>query len=422
MGKPTFADLFSGAGGMSYGFFSRNFEIVGAVDAQYGKPSSGKGSLECNATYSANIGIEPHERDLSTITGEEFAKLLEPKLKGRTLDVLSACPPCTGFSRANPNNHLMDDARNSLIYHVTDHVAALRPRIVVMENARELLQGNFRNHFLAFKDQVEALGYKVHSSVHMLSKFGVPQRRERSLVIAVRKDYELHTLEELWEGMELAPEASTVRRAIAHLPVVAAGEVDPHDPMHVSPSAATEATRKRLLAMPHDGGSWAELRHHENAHELLTPAMRRSVAAGKLGSHPDVYGRMWWDRPAPTIKRESSHYGNGRYTHPEQDRLCTVREMALLTGFPDTYEFRARGLANMYRHIGDAVPPIVSYQLAAVAEWILSGHRPELKDVLLGGTHLSVQDLRPSRQQVSPKISEQTITAQGELFLADLAI
>lgn len=393
----TFADLFSGAGGMSYGFFKRGFEIVGAVDAQLGKPSSRRGSLECNSTFELNMGVVPHDRDLALLSGEELSELLEPGLRGRNLDVLSACPPCTGFSRANPTNHLVDDPRNSLIYRVADHVATLQPRIVVMENARELLQGNFREHFLEFKHRVESLGYRVHSDVEMLSRFGVPQRRERSLVIAVRMDHELRTLDDLWAGTELSPDSITVRRAIGHLKSVKAGDTDPNDPMHVSPSGGKEVTRRRLQAMPHDGGSWADLRFHENAGELLTPGMQRSVAAGKLGSHPDVYGRMWWDRPAPTIKRECGHYGNGRYTHPEQNRLCTVREMALLTGFPDTYQFEARGLSNMYRHIGDAVPPIVSYQLAAVSDWILSGDRPELKDALLEGTHLSAADLVPTQ-------------------------
>ncbi|RJO76892.1 DNA cytosine methyltransferase [Nocardia panacis] len=392
MTRRTFADLFSGAGGMSYGFHAGGYEVVGAVDAQLGKPSSGPGALECNRTYEANMGVTPHERNLATLTGAELSDLLEPALNGRELDVLSACPPCTGFSRANPNNHVSDDPRNSLIIHVADYVAALRPGIVVMENARELLMGNFRSHFLEFEHRLRSMGYRVHSGVHMLSRYGVPQKRERSLVIAVRADHELHTLEELWEGTEIDPDALTVRRTIGHLPPLSAGEYDPNDPIHISPNSGVN-THRRLHAIPHDGGSWADLRFRPDAAELLTPAIQRSIAAGRLGSHPDVYGRMWWDRPAPTIKRECSHFGNGRYSHPEQDRLCTVREMALLTGFPDTYEFRARALSNMYRHIGDAVPPIISYQLAAVADWIFTGERPEIRTALLPGTHLTPADL-----------------------------
>ena len=65
----------------------------------------------------------------------------------------------------------------------------------------------------------------------------------------------------------------------------------------------------------------------------------RRAAIRDLGSHPDVYGRLSRDQPAATIKRECGHIGNGRYAHPDQDRLCTVREMALLQGFPDDYAF-----------------------------------------------------------------------------------
>ena len=114
--------------------------------------------------------------------------------------------------------------------------------------------------------------------------------------------------------------------------------------------------------------------------------------AGTLNHFCDVYGRMAWDRPAPTIKRECSHVGNGRYAHPEQDRLCTVREMSLLQGFPHDYQFTGT-LANMYRHIGDAVPPLISYQLAALCRWILTGARPATEELILPGCHLTSGDL-----------------------------
>ncbi|TWG04410.1 DNA (cytosine-5)-methyltransferase 1 [Streptomyces brevispora] len=397
----TFADLFSGAGGMSYGFHAHgSFEIVGAVDAQVGKPSSGRGTLECNKTYAANMGIDPFERDIAALSGPELRRLLEGKLNGRNLDVLSACPPCTGLSRANPKNHMEDDSRNSLIAKTAEFVAELTPSVVVMENAREMLQGNFQHHFNALQSDLRDMGYKVHSGIHMLSSFGLPQQRERALVIAVRRDRELHTLEELWNGDRVQPDALTVRHAIEHLPKVAAGQVHPLDPMHVSPSIGTEVTRRRLQATPHDGGSWIDMLDHPDADVVLTPAMKRTIAAGKFGSYPDIYGRLWWDRPSPTIKRECSHFGNGRYSHPEQDRLCTVRELALLSGFPEHYQFKAGAVSNMYRHIGDAVPPMISHQLAKVAEWVLTGERPELKSVILPGTSLRAEDIMTSENPI----------------------
>ncbi|MGI9190274.1 MAG: DNA cytosine methyltransferase [Longimicrobiaceae bacterium] len=94
----------------------------------------------------------------------------------------------------------------------------------------------------------------------------------------------------------------------------------------------------------------------------LIPAMFRA----RPGSFPDVYGRLWWDRPAITITWECAHVGNGRYVHPEQDRLLSVREMALLQGFPSDYQFKGR-LTAKYNQIGDAVPPLIA---ALVAEHI----------------------------------------------------
>lgn len=396
-GRFTFLDLFSGSGGMSCGFHRHGaFEVVGAVDAQLGKPSSPRGSLECNSSYAANIGRAPHEVDLGTVSARELSALIAPALAGRPLDVLSACPPCTGFSRANPTNHARDDPRNSLVARVADVVREFRPAVVVMENARELVGGNFRGHLEALRRSLEADGYVVDATVHMLSDLGLPQKRERSVIVAVRGDRPAITLGDLWAGWSVRPEAVTVRRAIGDLPPVEAGVAHPDDPLHVSPSIGRESTRRRLRAIPHDGGSWLDLGSTPGGEVHLTPAMRRSIAAGRLGSHPDVYGRLWWDRPAPTVKRECGHFGNGRYTHPEQDRLCTVRELALLNGFPADYRFRARSLSNLYRHIGDAVPPLISAQLATIAAWMLGDDHtrvPTPHDAVLAGTSLRVADI-----------------------------
>ncbi|MGQ0463688.1 MAG: DNA cytosine methyltransferase [Sporichthyaceae bacterium] len=385
----TVVDLFSGGGGMSYGFHARSdFALVAAADAQLGKPSSPRGSLGCNLTYAANMGIAPKEIDLSQVGGTELREALG--LLG-PLDVLSACPPCTGFTRTNANNHLVDDARNNLVRRVAEFVRALAPKVVMMENARELLRGNFGHHAEHLVEELETLGYTVHTSIHRLDRFGLPQIRERAIVIAARSDLQLRTLEDLWAGFAVENGAVTVRRAIGHLPPIAAGEVCASDPEHAAPSFAGRATLERIRAVPHDGGSWRDLLGTEH----LTPAMQDLVRRSKLGTHPDVYGRVAWDAPAPTIKRECSHVGNGRYSHPEQDRLLSLREMAILNGFPADYRFGGTSLSNKYRHVGDAVPPLIGYQLAAVAAWILTGIRPTLDTALLPGTHLRPEDVVP---------------------------
>ncbi|MGB6170195.1 MAG: DNA cytosine methyltransferase, partial [Geitlerinemataceae cyanobacterium] len=106
---------------------------------------------------------------------------------------------------------------------------------------------------------------------------------------------------------------------------------------------------------------------------------------------------------------ECSHIGNGRYAHPEQDRLCTVRELSILQGFPKNYKFISSNKSNLYRQLGDAVPPLISYQLAKVCEWILSDVKPTLESAILPDTHLTIEDLDlPRVQQIELDLISQT--------------
>jgi DNA (cytosine-5)-methyltransferase 1 len=385
-------DLFSGAGGMSCGFHRhRDFAIAGAADAQIGKPSARQGSLGCNASYVASIGVHPVPAELEVSDPSEVCQAME--LGSSMPVVLTACPPCTGFSRTMASNHLRDDQRNSLVGRVADYAALLRPEIIIVENARELVTGRFATHLHGLAARLSRQGYQVTAGTYFLTAFGLPQRRERALVIAVRRPLRLRDLPALWQGWRIDAKATHVRRAIWDLPPVRAGQAHPGDPLHVSPALRSAANRRRLAAVPHDGGSWADLILQPDSSVLLTPAMARRVANGNLGSHPDIYGRLHWNRPAVTVKRECGHIGNGRYAHPEQDRLCTVREVSILQGFPRDY-LLAGSLANMYRHVGDAVPPLISYQLAGLCRWILTGERPEAEELILPGCHLTADDLQ----------------------------
>lgn len=380
-------DLFSGCGGMSYGFHRHpSFQIVAAADAELGKPSSPAGALKCNYTYETNIGIVPKRLNLANIESGDLRQSLGLDASER-IDVLLVCPPCTGFSRANPDNHLSNDSRNNLVAKAADFVGELSPDLVFMENAREVLTGNFPEHFAAFKKRMEELGYKVVAEVHRLDKYGLPQIRERSLVIAAKKKFgKPKTLADLWGGASVSPDSVTVRRALDFRPLK--GDLADRNPEFSSPDL-----KSRMACVPKDGGSWFDLTRTAKGRKFLTPAMQKILKSGKIGSHPDVYGRMYWDRPAPTIKRECAHVGNGRYAHPEHDRLLTVREMARLQGFPLDFKFSGTALSNLYRHIGDAVPPLVSHQLAHVADWMLTGEKPELEDTFLAGTHLKKKDI-----------------------------
>jgi DNA (cytosine-5)-methyltransferase 1 len=360
MSTLTVIDFFSGSGGMSAGFARtpNAFHLIGAVDKQVAKPGRGKSSgssTKCNPTYASNIGVTPLDADLAVMDGAEYRQRMS--LDVGELGVLISCAPCTGFSQKNANNHTLDDPRNQLVRRTGMYVEELMPKYLVMENVKELIQGSFRAHFAALRNHLTSLGYSVWAEVHDLSTYGLPQRRIRALVIA-RRDGPIVGP----SPIHLAP--ATVRDTIGHLPAIEAGEADAHDPQHRSPSMSKQVL-DRIRAIPRDGGSWADIMNDPNLSEerkryLLIPSMWRA----RPGSFPDVYGRLWWNRPAITIVRECAHVGNGRYAHPEQDRLLTVREMSLLQGFPPDYDF-VGPLAARYNQIGDSVPPMISQQIAS---------------------------------------------------------
>lgn len=344
----NFVDLFSGAGGMSSGFARHGrFRPIGAADLEVAKPSYGIGSTSCNSTYEHNIGLRPMAADLSKVSPSEIETHFG--FSGKDVDVLISCAPCTGFSQKQARNHLADDARNMLVERTALFVEAWEPQYLVMENVKELIRGRHSYHFEALCRSLANLGYAVHAEVHDLADFGLPQRRTRALLVAKRgTPIELR--------MPRVLKHRTVRDAIGHLPPVSAGDVHPTDAMHCSPNMRG-VSLERARAIPRDGGSWIDLR--DDLAHLRIPSMNPA----KPGSFPDVYGRLAWDRPAPTVTRECSHPGNGRYTHPEQDRLLTVREMSLLQGYPRDYVFLGN-LASRYRQIGDAVPPSISKLIA----------------------------------------------------------
>jgi DNA (cytosine-5)-methyltransferase 1 len=399
-------DLFSGAGGMSFGFHRHpGFRIIAAADAEKGKPSSGGGALQCNATYARNVGVAPATIDLSAVHPAQLREQLGLDRSTR-VHVLSACPPCTGFSRANPNNHLNDDRRNSLVRRSAEFALALDAEILVMENARELIRGNFSHHYQGLCRDLSDQGYRVRGATYFLSRFGLPQVRERAIIVAVKRPRLPMTMDDLWEGWRVREDALTVRRALA--------AIDPNaSAVRTYPGFASEDVIGRLKAIPRDGGSWMDLLSRPGTAHLLTPSMQRIVRERRFGSYPDVYGRMAWNKPAPTIKRECAHVGNGRYAHPEEDRLCSVREMAMLQGFPNDFVFADAAVSNLYRHIGDAVPPLISHQIAHLCFWMLTDRRPAISEVLLPGTHLTAADLLQSGQQSLFGSAEHVASASG---------
>ncbi|WP_161782984.1 DNA cytosine methyltransferase [Paraburkholderia nodosa] len=344
-------DFFCGAGGMSYGFSNTRqshlaFDVLAGIDID-------SGAL---ATYERNVGAPGVKADISEIGADpSILRTLLPRFDPdvhRPL-VFIGCAPCQGFSALRKGDE-RDDARNNLMVSFAQIVAFYKPDAIVMENVPEILKGKFAHYFDNAALKLRDAGYTLKQGIVDLSAYGVPQRRKRAIVTGARKGHvPLPT-------PIFAPEdAPTVRDAISHLRPLESGEVDPFDPLHRVPKH-TQRLVDLIKQIPPDGGDRRSLplelrlKSHVRLDDSQTPGFT------------DVYGRLRWDTPSVTITAKSRSASSGRFLHPEQNRNISVREAAILQGFPQVFSF-AGTPTQQYRHIGEAVPPLfarfVAWQL-----------------------------------------------------------
>jgi len=321
--KPTALDLFSGCGGLTVGLKRAGFRVLGAVDVD---PLSIK-------TYKANHkDVTVWETDIRELEPAEIAAALG--LRKRRLDLLAGCPPCQGFSTMRTLNgaFVIDDPRNDLLFEFQRFVEALRPRAVMMENVPGLADDE---RFAAFCRRMKKIGYLGDHHILNAAEYGVPQRRRRLIYLAG------HGIKIPFA--EPARRTKTVEDAIGGLPK--AGESG--DPVHDMPEKRTPRIMELIRRIPKDGGSRTDL-----PEEYQLDCHRR------CNGFKDVYGRMAWGDVAPTITSGCFNPSKGRFLHPEEDRAITMREAALLQGFPRRYKFpTADNKSGVALMIGNALPP-----------------------------------------------------------------
>lgn len=334
-------DFFCGAGGMSLGFASINsvipiFDFLGGCDINEFSAKS----------YASNFGTPIINRDIATLAEDEDQ--LEELLSSIGYDnnkptILIGCAPCQGFtSHRKKHWNEKDDVRNNLVTVFADIVTYIKPVAFVMENVPEFLSKRYWKYFSNAKKRYEEEGYTVKENIYNAASFGVPQDRFRSVVMGMKKNFLLP------EGFLEPEQYRTVRDAIGNLPPVAAGVPDPNDPLHKS-AAHKKSTIEVIKKVPHDGGN--------------RPVGIGPACLDRTKGFSDTYGRLYWDRPSITITHYARNPASGRYTHPEQDRGLTAREAALLQSFPYGFKFEGKW-DDIYRQIGEAVPPLFSTGIA----------------------------------------------------------
>lgn len=340
--KPfTVADLFAGAGGITEGFRQADFSPVVAVE--YDKWAA--------RTYAANFGhhvlacpiedVDIQRRDgMLTWSGRD-AESRDIEIETEEIDVLVGGPPCQGFSPlGRMNDWDYDDPRNKLWKHYVRVLETVRPKIFVIENVPEILKSE---EFERLKRRVSRLGYgyEIASGVLNAAFYGVPQNRKRAIIIGSRI------------GRPVLPtpvlERKTVHDAIGDLPLVPDGRN-----WHVGRNP-TPMSVERYKCIPPGGNRFNLMRERPD----ITPACWLRKKTGST----DVFGRMTWGDPSPTIRTEFFKPEKGRYLHPKADRPITIREAARLQTFSDEFVFIGSNV-QVAKQIGNAVPVELARRIA----------------------------------------------------------
>lgn len=324
--KPTFIDLFAGAGGLSIGLEKAGFKLIAATDWDH---------WSCETLRANHKDIIVEEGDIVEINLEEFRK----KLPTSEVDMIVGGPPCQGFSALG--KRLEDDSRNQLWRQFMRFVGFFNPKVFLMENVPELLKSQ---EFAEIKSEAEKLGFTVVSKVLHAVDFGVPQKRKRAIIIGSRIGIPKHPEPTHYSNGQLTLDSNgkkpwrTVRDVFSNLPLEPTGEN-----WHVGRNP-TEKSLKRYKSIPPGG----------NRFNLPIELMPDCWIKKKTGS-TDVFGRLEWDKPSLTIRTEFFKPEKGRYLHPIADRPITAREAARLQTFPDDYALVGSHV-NIAKQIGNAVP------------------------------------------------------------------
>jgi DNA (cytosine-5)-methyltransferase 1 len=333
----TVVDLFCGCGGGAMGFRNAGFKIAGAVEIDQ----------DAATAFHLNVGVMPIVKDICDVRGEDL--LAGAGLERGELTLLFGCPPCQSFTvlRRGAEPTARDRKRNALVHQYLRLVEELHPRHLAFENVPGLVTGRWRPLFDKFLNKLTSLGYTFAWETVDAAGYGVPQRRRRVLVIGSRVTSPRPPGAEHCEKGCLEHEPFvTVRDTIVDLRPLGSGEQDPDDEFHRARKHSLLAL-KRLARIPEGGGRM------DLPDDLVLECHRNH------NGHYDIYGRMWWDRVAPTLTSGCTNVTRGRFAHPEQDRAITLREAMLLQSFP-SYARLHGGVEKMALQVGNAVPTLVT--------------------------------------------------------------
>jgi DNA (cytosine-5)-methyltransferase 1 len=324
-------DFFSGAGGLTHGLKVAGIDVIAGID----------NDAACKATFEKNnAGAIFLEKDITQYIPADLERDLEIKKNDDSM-IFAGCAPCQFWSIIRTSKEKSKKTRN-LILDFQKFIEYFKPGFVVVENVPGI-SSKKESPMGRFITALENLGYNVAHDIMDMSLYGIPQKRRRFTLLASRVS-----------SISLpkpTKKRMTVRDVLGiknGFPKIKAGTTDKTDLLHASANLS-EKNIKRLRMTNKDGGdrsAWQNKIKYQLA-----------CYASSEKKFYDTYGRMWWDRPAPTITTKFFSISNGRFAHPEEDRAISLREGATLQTFPRNYKFFGTSMASTAKMIGNAVPP-----------------------------------------------------------------
>jgi DNA (cytosine-5)-methyltransferase 1 len=354
-------DLFAGAGGFSLAAKSVGIDVLAAVE------------FDTNAadTYRNNfIDLNSTEK----LYNEDITKLLpdtlldDLNLNTGELELLIGGPPCQGYSRHRFKDQGVDDPRNQLLITYFDFVSVIKPKVFLVENVPGLLWKRHELHLKRFYSLARKSGYQVFEPIKVNAKdYGVPQSRQRVFILGVRSD--LSSVDIQW------PPAPT------HFPIGKGKLPEWKTASSVFSTPTTSVTKKIKKIIGEEpfknlqfGNDIQSVSMDENSVHMThrdyminrfskTPIHGSREDSGETlpchangyKGHKDVYGRIFLNKPGPTMTTGCMNPSKGRFLHPWENHGITIRHTARFQTFPDTFKFSG-GLISQARQVGNAVP------------------------------------------------------------------
>lgn len=350
-------DLFSGAGGFSCGLdMVDGFRTEVAID------------FDSKAIETFKRNFPNTECICGDICNEDIKEKIITSSKDRGVNFVIGGPPCQGFSLKGKNLGIKDP-RNFLFMEYVNIVKRLEPEIFIIENVKNLINSEKGFFINQIYEEFEKLGYKLNHGILNAYNFGVPQNRERAIIIGTLLDKDISL------PNEYALKKTTVRDAISDLCYLESGEGENLSEYRYE----AKSEYQKLLR-----NNSRKLNNHKatNHSKIALDKLKLIPPEGDKSSMPKelhgkqqfqtTWSRLVWDKPSPTIDTRFDTPSNGRNSHPYLNRSITPREAARIQSFPDTFIFYGNK-CSICKQIGNAVPPLLAKAIGEHIKRVLNG-------------------------------------------------